>query len=158
MSDLAEEILRKAKASGLKITCAESCTGGMISAAITDVAGSSAIFEHGFVTYSNGAKQSMLGVSQKTLADHGAVSEPVARQMAKGAMQQAQADIAISVSGIAGPGGSEHKPEGRVCFGLATAAGVQTETIEFGAQGRDTVRLAARDHALGLLLRGFAAL
>ena len=79
MSDLAEEILRKAKASGLKITCAESCTGGMISAAITDVAGSSAIFEHGFVTYSNGAKQSMLGVRQKTLADHGAVQrhEPV---------------------------------------------------------------------------------
>jgi nicotinamide-nucleotide amidase len=83
VSDLAEELLRKAKASGLKITCAESCTGGMISAAITDIAGSSAIFEHGFVTYSNGAKQSMLGVSQKTLADHGAVSEPVARQMAK---------------------------------------------------------------------------
>ena len=152
MSDLAEEILRKAKASGLKITCAESCTGGMISAAITDVAGSSAIFEHGFVTYSNGAKQSMLGVSQKTLAHHGAVSEPVARQMAKGAMQQAQADIAISVSGIAGPGGSEFKPEGRVCFALASAQGTQSETKEFGALGRAAVRKAALNHALNLIL------
>ena len=79
MSRIAEKILLRAKALGLKITCAESCTGGMISAALTDIAGSSAIFENGFVTYSNGAKQKMLGVSQKTLADYGAVSEDVAR-------------------------------------------------------------------------------
>ena len=152
MSAVAEEILRKAQAYGLKITCAESCTGGMISAALTDVAGSSAIFEQGFVTYSNAAKQKMLGVRPETLADYGAVSEPVAREMAEGALRQAQADIAISVSGIAGPGGSEFKPEGRVCFALASAQGTQSETQEFGARGRAEVRQAALNHALNLIL------
>ena len=152
MSAVAEEILRKAQACGLKITCAESCTGGMISAALTDIAGSSAIFEQGFVTYSNAAKQKMLGVRPETLADYGAVSEPVAREMAEGALRQAQADIAISVSGIAGPGGSEFKPEGRVCFALASAQGTQSETQEFGARGRAEVRQAALNHALNLIL------
>jgi nicotinamide-nucleotide amidase len=152
MSAVAEEILRKAQAYGLKITCAESCTGGMISAALTDIAGSSAIFEQGFVTYSNAAKQKMLGVRPETLADYGAVSEPVAREMAEGALRQAQADIAISVSGIAGPGGSEFKPEGRVCFALASAQGTQSETQEFGARGRAEVRQAALNHALNLIL------
>ena len=152
MSAVAEEILRKAQAYGLKITCAESCTGGMISAALTDIAGSSAIFEQGFVTYSNAAKQKMLGVRSETLADYGAVSEPVAREMAEGALRQAQTDIAISVSGIAGPGGSEFKPEGRVCFALASAQGTQSETQEFGARGRAEVRQAALNHALNLIL------
>jgi nicotinamide-nucleotide amidase len=151
MSPITEEILRKAQAYGLKITCAESCTGGMISAALTDIAGSSAIFEQGFVTYSNAAKQKMLGVRPETLADYGAVSEPVAREMAEGALRQAQADIAISVSGIAGPGGSEFKPEGRVCFALASAQGTQSETQDFGALGRAAVRQAALDHALNLI-------
>ena len=151
MSIVADEILQKAKAFGLKITCAESCTGGMISAALTDIAGSSAIFEQGFVTYSNGAKQKMLGVSFKTLADYGAVSEPVAREMAEGALWQAEAGIAISVSGIAGPGGSKFKPEGRVCFALASAHGTQSETREFGALGRAAVRQAALNHALNLI-------
>jgi nicotinamide-nucleotide amidase len=151
MSPITEEILRKAQAYGLKITCAESCTGGMISAALTDIAGSSAIFEQGFVTYSNAAKQKMLGVRPETLADYGAVSEPVAREMAEGALRQAQADIAISVSGIAGPGGSEFKPEGRVCFALASAQGTQSETQEFGALGRAAVRQAALNHALNLI-------
>ena len=100
----------------------------------------------------------MLGVSEETLAQWGAVSEEVAKEMAAGALKRSEAQIAVSITGIAGPGGSEHKPEGRVCFGIATSARVQTETVEFGAQGRDAVRLAARDHALGLLLRGFAAL
>jgi nicotinamide-nucleotide amidase len=151
MSPITEEILRKAQAYGLKITCAESCTGGMISAALTDIAGSSAIFEQGFVTYSNAAKQKMLGVRPETLADYGAVSEPVAREMAEGALRQAQADIAISVSGIAGPGGSEFKPEGRVCFALASAQGTQSETQNFGALGRAAVRQAALNHALNLI-------
>ncbi|WP_375247753.1 CinA family protein [Planktomarina temperata] len=151
MSPITEEILRKAQAYGLKITCAESCTGGMISAALTDIAGSSAIFEQGFVTYSNAAKQKMLGVRPETLADYGAVSEPVAREMAEGALRQAQADIAISVSGIAGPGGSEFKPEGRVCFALASAQGTQSETQDFGALGRAAVRQAALHHALNLI-------
>ena len=127
----------------------------MVAAALTDVAGSSAIFERGFVTYSNTAKTEMLGVSAETLAAHGAVSEAVAAEMAQGALQAARADVAVAVSGIAGPGGSEFKPEGRVCYALATAAGVTTETVEHGAQGRASVRRAATDHALTLILRAF---
>lgn len=133
------------------LTTAESCTGGMIAAAITDVPGSSEIFEEGLVTYSNKAKKKFLGVDQKTLDDHGAVSEEVAREMAVNARLQAAADIGVSVSGIAGPGGSEFKPEGRVCFAIETRAGVFSETIEFGAIGRANVRVAARDHALTLI-------
>ena len=152
MSPIAEEILRKAQALGLKITCAESCTGGMISAALTDIAGSSAIFEQGFVTYSNQAKIEMLGVLPQTLQDFGAVSEQVAAEMADGALARAQVGLAVSITGIAGPGGSAFKPEGRVCFGLAHQGfATQVQTVEFGALGRDRVRLAARDHALALL-------
>lgn len=135
------------------IATAESCTGGMIAAALTDEPGSSRVFERGFVTYSNPAKVEMLGVSPATLEAHGAVSEEVAREMAEGALRNSRATIAVSVTGIAGPGGSEHKPEGRVCFGLATPDGSATETVEFGAIGRDAVRRATRDHALVLLRR-----
>lgn len=124
----------------------------MIAAALTDIAGSSDVFERGFVTYSNAAKCEMLGVSRATLAAHGAVSEAVADEMARGALARSHADLAVSVTGIAGPGGSEHKPEGRVCFALARADGVtRVETVEFGALGRAKVRAAARDHALTLL-------
>ena len=151
---LAHAILAAAR--GRTVTCAESCTGGMVAAAITDVAGSSAVFERGFVTYSNAAKTQMLGVSPVTLEAFGAVSEEVAREMAAGALRAAGADVAVAISGIAGPGGSEHKPEGRVCFALATADGVTSETVEFGAQGRARVRVAARDHALGVILRALA--
>lgn len=151
---LADELLRLAVAAGATVTTAESCTGGMVAAAITDVAGSSAVFERGFVTYSNVAKTEMLGVSPATLEAHGAVSEEVVREMALGALRAAQATVAVSISGIAGPGGSEFKPEGRVCFGLATAEGVETKTIDFGALGRANVRAAARDEALSLLLTG----
>lgn len=136
---------------GLTIATAESCTGGMVAACLTDLAGSSAVFLMGAVTYSNAAKRTMLGVSQMTLVEHGAVSEAVASEMAQGARERSGADVAVSITGIAGPGGSEHKPEGRVCFGLATANGTTTETVEFGALGRDTVRRAARDRALALL-------
>jgi len=147
-------ILTAAKAQGLRIATAESCTGGMVAVALTDVAGSSAVVERGFVTYSNAAKQDMLGVRADTLAAHGAVSEAVAREMAEGALAHSHADLAVSVTGIAGPGGSEFKPEGRVCFGLARkGAATLTETLEFGAPGRDKVRRAARDHALALLSR-----
>ncbi|HBB85677.1 MAG TPA: damage-inducible protein CinA [Sulfitobacter sp.] len=155
---LAAQLLEKARETGAMVACAESCTGGMLAAALTDLPGSSALLDRGFVTYTNAAKIAMLGVSEATLAQWGAVSEQVAEEMAAGALARSEAQIAVAITGIAGPGGSEHKPEGRVCFGLATAAGVQTETVEFGARGRDAVRLAARDHALGLLLRGFAAL
>lgn len=149
---LAEVLIKTAQAKGITLTCAESCTGGLVAAAITDIAGSSAVFERGFVTYSNAAKQDMLGVTTRSLDAHGAVSEAVAREMAEGARRAAAADVAVAVSGIAGPGGSEHKPEGRVCFALATASSTRSETIEFGAQGRAKVRAAARDHALSLLL------
>lgn len=134
------------------IATAESCTGGMVAARLTDVAGSSAVVDRGFVTYSNDAKINMLGVRATTLDAYGAVSENVAREMADGALAQSAAQIAVSITGIAGPGGSDHKPEGRVCFGLAAEGhATVTETIEFGALGRAAVRSAARDHALALL-------
>jgi nicotinamide-nucleotide amidase len=135
------------------LATAESCTGGMIAAAITDVPGSSKALERGFVTYSNTAKMEMLGVARATLNTHGAVSEPVAAEMARGALVHSHADIAVSVTGIAGPGGSEHKPEGRVCFGIAYGDRLETETVEYGALGRDAVRRASVDHALGMVLR-----
>lgn len=134
------------------VATAESCTGGMVAAALTDVAGSSDIFERGFVTYSNAAKTQMLGVAPATLEAHGAVSEEVAAEMAQGARLNSGAQVAVSITGIAGPGGSEFKPEGRVCFGLSSPSHVSTETVDFGALGRRAVREAARDHALALLL------
>ena len=148
----AADLLTAATAKGILIATAESCTAGLIAGAITDVAGSSAIFDRGFVTYSNAAKQDMLGVSPSTLAKYGAVSEQVAAEMAQGALFRSAAQIALSVTGIAGPGGSEHKPEGRVCFGLATADGCTTETIDYGPMGRAEVRAATVAHALSLLL------
>lgn len=145
-------LLARARARGLRIACAESCTGGMVAVALTDVAGSSDVFDRGFVTYSNAAKVTMLGVRPQTLHDHGAVSEPVAQEMAEGALTRSEAGLAVAITGIAGPGGSEFKPEGRVCFGLAiVGADTLVQTVEFGALGRAKVREAARDHALGLL-------
>ena len=153
------DLLDRAKAQGMMIATAESCTGGMVAAALTDIPGSSAVVERGFVTYTNTAKQEMLGVRADTLETYGAVSEEVAREMANGALQNSRAQLAVSITGIAGPGGSEHKPEGRVCFGLAAQGQpTRTETVEFGAQGRDNVRRAARDHALTLLSDALADL
>lgn len=152
------ELLALAIEKGVMITCAESCTGGMVAAALTDVPGSSAMMDRGFVTYTNAAKREMLGVLSATLEAHGAVSEEVAAEMASGALAQSDAQLAVSITGIAGPGGSEFKPEGRVCFGLAFGNQVQVETQEFGALGRDAVRSAARDHALVLLLQGMKML
>lgn len=146
------ELLHLARRAKLTIACAESCTGGMVAASLTEVAGASDVFDRGFVTYSNQAKIEMLGVLPQTLEEFGAVSEQVAAQMADGARARANVGLAVSITGIAGPGGSAFKPEGRVCFGLAQQ-GVETrvQTVEFGALGRDRVRLAARDHALALL-------
>lgn len=150
---LAAELLEVARARGVLIATAESCTGGLIAGAITDVAGSSHIFDRGFVTYSNAAKRQMLGVQDETLDTCGAVSEEVAREMAIGALGRSDAQIAVAVTGIAGPGGSAHKPEGRVCFGLAQQGQpTRTETVEFGALGRENVRSATVEHALGLLI------
>lgn len=149
----AAELLVLARARGAVIVTAESCTGGMVSAAITDLAGASDIFDRGFVTYSNAAKVDVLGVGYETLAAHGAVSEPVAAEMAAGALSRSEATLAVAITGIAGPGGSGAKPEGRVCFGLARRGGATlTETVEFGAPGREEVRRRSTDHALGLLI------
>ena len=149
---MAAKVLAACRAKGLTIACAESCTGGLLAAALTDVAGSSDVFERGFVTYSNAAKVEMLGVLPETIEAYGAVSEQVAGEMAMGALTHSSASMAISITGVAGPGPSENKPEGRVCFGVAMA-GQKTKvmTVEFGALGRDRVRKAATHHALSLL-------
>jgi nicotinamide-nucleotide amidase len=163
---VAADILTRAKARGTMIATAESCTGGMVAAALTDTPGSSAMFERGFVTYTNAAKTEMLGVLAATLDTYGAVSEEVAAQMSTGALSHSHAQLAVSITGIAGPGGSEFKPEGRVCFGLASSGSggsggsggqVTTETIDYGPLGRDKVRRAACDHALHLLHTALSA-
>lgn len=148
----AAEVLAALRHRGWRLATAESCTGGLVAAAITDLAGASHVFDCGFVTYSNAAKTELLGVRPATLASHGAVSEQVAAEMAQGALDRSDAQIAISVTGIAGPGGSDHKPEGRVCFGLAHGGKLLTETREFGALGRGAVRAGAVQHALAMLL------
>ncbi|MDK3072840.1 nicotinamide-nucleotide amidohydrolase family protein [Sedimentitalea sp. JM2-8] len=152
-----EGILQAARAARVRIATAESCTGGMVAAALTDVPGSSDVVDRGFVTYSNAAKQEMLGVRAETLAAVGAVSEAVAREMAEGARTGSGVEVAVSVTGIAGPGGSEFKPEGRVCFGLAVRdRPTVCETVDFGPLGRAQVRRAACDHALKLLALGIS--
>ena len=153
----AEALLSAARDAGVMIATAESCTGGMVSAAITDIAGSSTIFDRGFITYTNAAKRDLLGVLPETLAQYGAVSEQVAREMVVGALAGSGAQIAVAITGIAGPGGSEHKPEGLVCFGISGPKGTATETIAFGALGRAQVRKAATNHALNLLLAAIPA-
>lgn len=149
-------VLGAARRRGVRLACAESCTGGLLSAAITAVPGSSTVFDRGFVTYSNAAKREMLGVSEESLRDHGAVSEPVAREMAQGAHERAGGALAVAITGVAGPGGSERKPEGRVCFAIAGVAGVMSETVDFGAIGRGAVREASVAHALRMFLRALA--
>jgi len=151
---LAADVLAACRARGWMLATAESCTGGMIAAALTEIAGSSDVVDRGYVTYSNRAKVGMLGVSQATLDAVGAVSEEVAAEMAAGALSRSDADVAVSVTGIAGPGGSEHKPEGLVYFGLATRGrAVETRRVEFGALGRASVRQAAVETALDWILK-----
>lgn len=150
---LAAELLEVFRKNGLMIATAESCTGGLIAGCLTEIAGSSDVVDRGFVTYSNSAKIEMLGVRPATLDAYGAVSEAVALEMAEGALKRSKAQVAIAVTGIAGPGGSEHKPEGRVCFGLAVEGQrTQVKTVEFGAQGRDKVRALTVSKALELAL------
>ena len=134
---------------GRLIVVAESCTGGAVACALTETAGSSAWFDRGFVTYSNLSKQQLLGVRPDTLAAHGAVSEPTAREMAAGALARSGAQLALAVTGIAGPGGGvPGKPVGTVCFGWALGGEVQTvETRRFEGS-RGVVRLRAAQHAL----------
>ncbi len=136
----------------LKVTCAESCTGGLLAANLTRLPGSSAWFDMGFVTYSNEAKQQMLNVNPTTLAHYGAVSEEVVREMALGALIASKADYALSISGIAGPGGgSDEKPVGLVWFGVASKKRIWAEFKVFNGD-RDQVRAQAVQHAIQLLL------
>ena len=137
---------------GQMLATAESCTGGMIATACTDLAGSSAWFERGFVTYSNEAKTQMLGVDAALITQHGAVSEEVARAMVQGAIAHSHAHVAVAVTGVAGPtGGSVAKPVGTVWFGFATPEGVVTEMQHF-AGDRAKVRAATVQHALQRLV------
>jgi len=149
----AKHLLTLCRHQNLKLATAESCTGGLLSGAITTVPGASDVFDRGFVTYSNGAKVELLGVEPAVLSRFGAVSEEVAHEMASGAIVHSAAHMAVSITGLAGPGGSAHKPEGRVCFGLAWRGHpTVTETIEFGALGRGKVRRASVHHALDLMI------
>ena len=152
--DIAKEVFDLATINRVVIASAESCTGGMLSSAITEIPGSSAIFDCGFVTYSNISKMTLLSVNENTLHHHGAVSEEVAGEMAIGAINNSQASLAISITGIAGPGGSTTKPEGMVCFSIAINNEIKlTETKNWGPLGRDRIRQTATLHGLQLLSR-----
>lgn len=153
MAELAESVVHKAGAKGVLVAAAESCTGGLVGAALTDVPGSSAAFERGFIVYSNEAKHDLLGVSPRLMRRCGAVSAEVARAMATGARARSRADLAVSITGIAGPdGGNADKPVGLVWFGLAAPDGVRVERRVFANGGRAFVRTRAAETALGLLL------
>ncbi len=150
VGELADRFLKACKRAGILAATAESCTGGLIIAAMTDIPGSSSMVDRGFVTYSNEAKMEMLGVSARTLADHGAVSSRTAKEMAEGALKNSRAGIALAVTGIAGPdGGSAEKPVGLVWFGLAmTGQPVHVENRVFDNRGRDHIRRETVKHAL----------
>jgi len=155
LESLAAELGSRLLARGEVLATAESCTGGWVAQCVTAIAGSSAWFDRGFVTYSNDAKLDMLGVGRKTLARHGAVSEPVAIEMAQGALRHSRAQWALAISGVAGPsGGTVEKPVGTVCFAWAGGDGtVACETRHF-AGDREAVRRASVENALhGLLAR-----
>lgn len=152
----AARILDMAKARGATIATAESCTGGLIAAALTDVEGRSRVFERGFVCYSDDAKSEMLGVARDLIAAKGAVSEPVAIAMANGALENARADLAIAVTGFAGPAGPEDE-EGLVCIALAQRGGpARRLTKRYGKLGRDGVRACAARDAITLLCAALA--
>jgi nicotinamide-nucleotide amidase len=151
----AANVLDRAKARGLKLVTAESCTGGLIAASFTANPGSSAAFERGFVTYSNEAKTEAIGVDAAIIAAHGAVSEQTARAMAEGALRRSRADVSVAVTGVAGPdGGSAEKPVGLVHFAAARAGRATLhERHEFGAIGRVEVQRATVAAALALMDR-----
>ncbi len=155
----AAALLDRLRERGMKLAAAESCTGGLVTALLTEVAGSSDVVERGFVTYSNAAKHELLGVPEAMLAEHGAVSEPVARAMARGALAHSGADISVAVTGIAGPGGgSAEKPVGLVHLAAARRGGaVLHQECRFGDIGRAEVRRASVEIALQLISRAAAA-
>ncbi|MCS6625242.1 CinA family protein [Roseibacterium beibuensis] len=153
IESLARAVVEAAMVRGLMVAAAESCTGGLVSAALTSVAGSSAVVERGFVTYSNAAKADLLGIPADLIDRHGAVSEPVARAMAEGALARSAAQVSVAVTGVAGPGGgSAGKPVGLVHFAAAGPGGIVHAEHRFGDIGREAVRLASVRVALDLLL------
>lgn len=158
LQKLSAAVVNDLTEAGKAVSTAESCTGGWVAKSITDIPGSSAVFQYGIVSYSNGAKESILGVKNETLEEHGAVSQPVVEEMAKGALRLSGADIAVAVSGVAGPdGGTEDKPVGTVWFAWAVRDGakvlVDTSREQFTGD-RDLVRELTVAHALqGVLER-----
>lgn len=152
LAPLATRVLQAAEAAGVMAATAESCTGGLIAAALTEIPGASAVVERGFVTYSNEAKTELLGVDPALIAAHGAVSEPVARAMVDGALARSRAQIAVSVTGVAGPGGSAAKPEGLVHIAAGRAGGdIHHRQCAFGPIGRSQVRLQSARVALEMM-------
>lgn len=154
IDELAQRVVGALTAAGMTVTTAESCTGGWIAKSITDVPGSSAVFAYGVVSYSNGAKESLLGVDSQMLADNGAVSEMAVEAMAEGALRLSGADLSVAVSGIAGPdGGSDEKPVGTVWFGWSKLSG-DTLTTDTDLQRFDGDRHAVRAQTVIHALRG----
>lgn len=155
LHEAASGLLDLCRAGGLRVATAESCTGGLVAAALTDIAGSSDVVECGFVVYSNAAKEAMLGVPAATLKRHGAVSAETAMAMASGALEHSQADIAVAITGVAGPGGgSKQKPVGLVHFAAASRDGRRLQLRRlFGKIGRRRVREGSVAEALALLQR-----
>lgn len=156
IQEKAQKVLKKYREAGHKIVTAESCTGGLVGGALTQIPGSSAVVECGFITYSNAAKQALLGVEPSILKEHGAVSEETAAYMAIGALEFTEAEISIAVTGIAGPdGGSKEKPVGTVWFavGIVKDDDVDVHTGQYFFEGdRNDIRMGAVDTALALLL------
>jgi nicotinamide-nucleotide amidase len=154
---IAQAVFDGLKARGWMLATAESCTGGMVAAAITDIAGSSDVFDRGFVTYSNTAKAEALGVSRALIERHGAVSEQVARAMAEGALARSKAHVAVAITGIAGPsGGSDNKPVGLVHFACAIPQFTRHDVQRFGPLDRAAIRSRAVIRALDLILEVLA--
>lgn len=154
--DAARAVLAAARPSGEMIATAESCTGGLVAGALTEIPGSSEVMDRGFITYADAAKTGVLGVDPKLIESHGAVSEPVARAMAEGALAHSDAHAAVAVTGIAGPGGgTADKPVGLVWFATARAGRTHAEVRRFGDIGRGRVRMEAVRVALALLLRAY---
>ncbi len=149
----AASLLELCRGKKLKIATVESCTGGLVSALLTEVPGSSDVVERGFVTYSNASKAELVGVPPELIRELGAVSEPVARAMAEGGLARSKADVVVAITGVAGPGGgTATKPVGMVCFAVARRGGaVRALTHRFGDLGRGAVRMQAVDAALVLL-------
>lgn len=160
LTALAESILQEARGKKLRIVTAESCTGGLIAACLTEVPGSSDVFDRGFITYSNDAKMTNLNVSYRTIADFGSVSVETALEMAEGALRASDADVAISVTGIAGPGGgSADKPVGTVCMGISIRKGDKSFVLKNKYDGsRIDIRLKTVENALITLKKEIEAI